>query len=130
MFGERLARLAGGDEAAAAAVTRAVRRGLRKLLAHAALEGPVFTADAIARVLRRDRDDVIDLLDDALLHDDEHPDGVVHEAGSIDVDDDHGAKRHLWLYRFDAELDWLTLPHRGLEEPAAPRGGPRGWRRR
>jgi tetratricopeptide (TPR) repeat protein len=118
VFGQRLVRLAGGDEAAAAAVSPAVMRGLRKLLSQAALEGPVFTADAIARVLRRDRDEVIDLLDDALLHDDEHPDGVVHEAGSIDVEDEHGAKRHLWLYRFDAELDWLTLVYRGLGEPA------------
>ena len=90
--------------------------GVRELLAHAALEGPVFTADAVARVLGRDRDEVIDLLDDMLVHDDEHPDGVAHEAGSIDVDDESGAKRHLWLYRFTSTLDWLTLAHRGLGE--------------
>jgi tetratricopeptide (TPR) repeat protein len=90
---------------------------VRALLAHAALEGPVFTADAVARVLRRDRDEVIDLLDDMLVHDEEHPAGVVHETGSIDVDDEHGARRHLWLYRFAHELDWLTLAHRGLGEP-------------
>ena len=90
--------------------------GVRALLAHAALEGPVFTADAVAHVLQRDRDDVIDLLDDMLLRDDEHPDGVVHEAGSIDVRDEHGGNHHLWLYRFGAPLDWLTLAHRGLDE--------------
>ncbi|MDP1850055.1 MAG: tetratricopeptide repeat protein [Solirubrobacteraceae bacterium] len=105
VLGRRLAGLAGEE-----------RARVRALLAHAALEGPVFTADAAARALQRDRDEVIDLLDDMLLHDDEHPDGVVHEAGSIDVEDAQGGARHLWLYRFDAELDWLTLAHRGLEE--------------
>ena len=117
VLGGRLARIAGVDaEDADRTVLAGVIDGARKLLAHAALEGPVFTADAIARVLRRDRDALIDLLDDALVHDGEHPDGIVHEAGSIDVTDDRGAQRHLWLYRFDAELDWLTLAHRGLAE--------------
>ena len=89
---------------------------VRELLAHAALEGPVFTADAVARALRRDRDEVIDLLDDRLLHDAAHPAGVVHEAGAIDVTDERGAPRHLWLYRFHATLDWLTLGLHGLDE--------------
>lgn len=92
--------------------------GVRELLTHAALEGPVFTADAVARALRRDRDEVIDLLDDMLLHDEAHPEGVVHEAGSLDVADERGAARHLWLYRFHATLDWLTLVDHGLEESA------------
>jgi tetratricopeptide (TPR) repeat protein len=113
VLGRRLAAAAGDGEGAAEAVGAA-----RELLAHAALEGPIFTADAVARVLGRDRDEVIDQLDDMLLRDDEHPDGVVHEAGSIDVDDKYGARRHLWLYRFGSELDWLTLAHRGLGEPA------------
>ncbi|MEA2195010.1 MAG: hypothetical protein QOG42_1444 [Solirubrobacteraceae bacterium] len=119
VFGRRLARLAGagGSGDAGGAATAAVTDGVRELLAHAALEGPVFTADAVARVLRRDRDEVIDLLDDTLLLDAAHPDGVVHEAGSIDVVDEHGGERHLWLYRFGSELDWLTLAHHGFGEP-------------
>lgn len=111
VLGRRLERLVGSASGAETA------GAVRELLAHAALEGPVFTAEAVARVLRRDRDEIIDLLDDMLLHDDEHPDGVVHEAGSIGVDDEHGSRRHLWLYRFDAALDWLTLAYRGLGEP-------------
>ena len=107
VIGARLKELVGGGETIA---------GVRALLGHAALEGPVFTADVIARVLRRDRDEVIDLLDDMLVHDEEHPGGVVHETASIDVDDQHGARRHLWLYRFAHELDWLTLAHHGLGE--------------
>lgn len=118
VFGARLARIAAGGDADADADADAasIAAGARELLAHAALEGTVFTADAVARVLRRDRDEVIDLLDDALVHDDEHPDGVVHEAGALDVDDELGARRHLWLYRFAAELDWLTLAYRGFGE--------------
>jgi tetratricopeptide (TPR) repeat protein len=119
VFGERLARIArAGAPDADAARIRASISGGRKLLSNAALEGPVFTADALARVLRQDRDAVIDLLDDALLHDDAHPDGFIHEAGSIDVGDEHGRTHHLWLYRFAAELDWLTLTHHGFAEPA------------
>ena len=108
VLGGRLKQLVSGDETVEA---------VRGLLAHAALEGPVFTADAIARVLRRDRDEVIDLLDDMLVHDDAHPGGVVHETGAIDVVDQHGGRRHLWLYRFAHALDWLTLAHRGLGQP-------------
>ena len=115
VLGRRLATLAGDGDGAAGTGKETVDR-VRELLAHAALEGSVFTADAVARALGRDRDEVIDLLDDMLLRDDEHPDGVVHEAGSIDVQDEHGADHHLWLYRFGAPLDWLTLAHRGLDE--------------
>ena len=111
VLGRRLQTLAATGDAAEETLA-----GVRELLAHAALEGPVFTADVVARVLRRDRDEVIDLLDDMLLRDDEHPDGVVHEAGAIDVPDEHGGDRHLWLYRFGAPLDWLTLAYRGLDE--------------
>ena len=115
VLGRRLATVAGERMA-----------GVRELLAHAALEGPVFTADAVARVLRRDRDEVIDLLDDMLSHDDAHPEGVVHEAGSLDVADDRGATRHLWLYRFVAPLDWLTLTSHGLAEEVERRAAARG----
>ena len=119
VFGERLARIArAGAPDADEARIRASIGGGRKLLSNAALEGPVFTADALARVLKQDRDAVIDLLDDALVHDDAHPDGFIHEAGSIDVADEHGRTHHLWLYRFGAELDWLTLTHHGFAEPA------------
>ena len=120
VLGRRLLTLAGAagdDDGAGTGLRGDTVDRMRCLLAHAALEGPVFTADAVARVLRRDRDEVIDLLDDMLLHDEEHPDGVVREAGSIDVIDEQGATRHLWLYRFNAELDWLTLAYRGLGEP-------------
>ncbi len=122
VFGARLTTLeaVAVDDAGADPTVAVAPEDVRALLAHAALEGPVFTAEAVARVLQRDRDAVIDLLDDALVRDDEHPDGVVREAGSIDVDDDRGGRRHLWLYRIDAELDWLTLTHHGLGEPERP----------
>jgi tetratricopeptide (TPR) repeat protein len=104
VLGARLTQLVGSDEQTLDRV--------HELLSHAALEGRVFTGDAVAAALNRDRDEVIDLIDDALLLDDEHPGGIVREAGSLSLDGGAG-KRHLWLYRFDAELDWLTLHHHG-----------------
>ncbi len=106
VLGRRLAELVGGEDADAL-------DHVFELLAHAALEGREFTADAVAAALGRDRDEVIDLLDDKLILDDEHPGGLVREAGSLSLDGGTG-KRHLWLYRFDPELDWWTLHHRGL----------------
>ncbi len=108
VLGRRLGELVGTEDQAAL-------DQVHELLAHAALEGRRFTADAVAAALGRDRDEVIDRLDDRLVLDDEHPGGLVREAGSISLDGATG-KRHLWLYRFDAELDWWTLHHRGLAE--------------
>lgn len=107
VLGARLAQLVGSDDDALDEA--------HELLAHAALEGRGFTADAVAAALGRDRDVIIDLLDDRLVLDEEHPGGLVREAGSLPLDGPNG-RRHLWLYRFDAELDWLTLHHRGLPE--------------
>ncbi len=85
----------------------------RRLLACAALEGARFTADAVALALRRDRDEVIDDLDDVLGAD--GPSGLVAEAGSVAIIDEFG-ERHLWLYRFNAKLDWLAMRHHGLSD--------------
>jgi tetratricopeptide (TPR) repeat protein len=108
VLGQRLGELLGNEDDEA-------HDEVHELLAHAALEGREFTADAVAAALHRDRDEVIDLLDDRLILDDEHPGGLVREAGSLSLDGGTG-KRHLWLYRFDPELDWLTLHHRGLAD--------------
>jgi tetratricopeptide (TPR) repeat protein len=107
-FGERLVRLLGTSDLHAAARTR-------RLLACAALEGRRFTADAVARALERDRDEVIDELDDKLTLGDRRPEGLVIEEGSLNVHDEIG-ERFLWLYRFGAELDWLALRHHGLTD--------------
>jgi AAA domain-containing protein len=108
VLGERLRRLLGETD------LRRLDR-TRELLACAALEGRRFTADAIARVLRRDRDEVIDALDDTLTRDASRPDGMLTEAGSVSISDETG-ERHLWRYRFASELDWLTLLHHGLTD--------------
>lgn len=85
----------------------------RELLACAALEGRHFTADAAARALGRERDELIDFLDDTLTGGDSGHDRVLAEAGSVEVSDESG-ERHLWLYRFNSQLDWLTLLHHGV----------------
>src|SRR5439155_24696635 len=94
VLGHRLKRLLGTID------LRTLDRA-RELLACAALEGRHFTADAIARALRRDRDEVIDLLDDTLTRDDSRPDGMLTEVGSVSLRDETG-ERHLWLYCFNS----------------------------
>jgi tetratricopeptide (TPR) repeat protein len=106
LLGDRLKRLLGPTDLNTLERTR-------RLLACAALEGRRFTADAVALALQRSSDEVIDLLDESLVVDDEHPWGVVTEVESVAVSDESGA-RVLWLYEFAAELDWLTLRHHGF----------------
>jgi tetratricopeptide (TPR) repeat protein len=108
LLGERLKRLVGASDLNALA-------GASRLLCCAALEGRRFTAEAVALALHRDRDEVIDRFDETLARDKEHPYGLIVEDGSVLVNDETG-KRTLWLYRFSAELDWLTLRHHGLRE--------------
>jgi tetratricopeptide (TPR) repeat protein len=100
LLDERLKQLIGSDR------DELVRT--RRLLCCGALEGRRFTADAVAFALGRDRDDTIDTLDDTLALSAERSDGLVLEDGSVTVIDETG-ERHLWLYRFNAELDWLAL---------------------
>jgi tetratricopeptide (TPR) repeat protein len=104
-FGQRLADLLGTEELMALVMTR-------RLLACAALEGRRFTADAVARALDRAPDEVIGELDEKLSRDEQRPNAVVVEAGSVDVRDETGV-RSLRRYRFAAELDWLALLHHG-----------------
>jgi len=87
----------------------------RTLLAFAALEGHVFTADAVALALDRSEEEIGDLFDDALAVDDEQPDGFVCPDELVVLDDPSGW-RHLLRYRFASELDWLTLYDHGLKD--------------
>jgi tetratricopeptide (TPR) repeat protein len=89
--------------------------GARRLLCCGALEGREFTAEAVAVALGRDRDEIIDRIDESLVKDDAHTDGLVVETNSVLVNDETG-KRTLWRYRFAAELDWWTLRHHGLSD--------------
>lgn len=107
LLAQRLRRLVGDHDLNAL-------EGARRLLACAAFESRRFTPAAVARALRRDADDVIDFLDDALI-DDERPEGLVVDAGWITVNDEAG-ERDLAVYRFARELDWLTLRHHGLSD--------------
>ena len=69
-----------GEEAAGKGYDVAVRT-----LRIAALEGPVFTVGALARVLGEDEDALSDLLDDHLVFDDEHPDAPLDGLGFVEV---------------------------------------------
>lgn len=87
----------------------------RTLLAFAALEGHVFTADAVAVALDRSEEELVDLFDDTLALDGEHVDGVVCPDELVVLDDPSGW-RHLLRYRFASELDWLMLYDHGLKD--------------
>jgi tetratricopeptide (TPR) repeat protein len=111
-LGERLRAAAGDDSGAARA---------RELLAWGALEGPRFTADAIAAAAGWDRDETIDLLDDRLSGDgDGGGPALVAEVGAVAVEDAAG-ERHLWRYAFAAAEDRGELLRDGF--PAQERAG-------
>ena len=84
-----------------------------RMLACAALEGRRFTPAAVAHAIGRSVNDMIDFLDDMLIFDAEHPEGLVVDDGWITVDDERGL-RHVAVYHFARELDWLALRHHGL----------------
>lgn len=87
-----------------------------KLLGCAALEGRHFTADAVARVLGRDRDELVDFLDDTLVRGEDRPEGVLVEEESVPIDDPRSGRRYLCRYAFTSDLYWLTLGRYGLAD--------------
>jgi hypothetical protein len=89
-------------------------------LAVGALEGREFTAQAVALVVGRDADELIDEFDEHLLTSPERPDGLLEEAGFIEladpraITDGEGEGRWVARYRFASELHWRTLRRYGL----------------
>ncbi len=84
----------------------------RMLLACAALEGRCFTADAVARVMNWNRDELIDFFDDYLVASAEQPDGILQEDTSITIEDPQTGPRTLWRYAFASDLHWYALKSR------------------
>jgi hypothetical protein len=84
---------------------------VRQLLACAALEGRTFTADAVAQALGRDRDEVIDFLDERLAVDVSGSE-LLEEADGVRIVPVRGEVRHLWRYRFVRSLDWRIARER------------------
>jgi tetratricopeptide (TPR) repeat protein len=89
--------------------------GAREVLSVAALEGREFTAEAVAHALGRERDELVDYLDDVLVEGE-----LVEEVGLITIESDAGTQ-HLWQYRFVSDLDRLTLRHALTRTEAAER---------
>jgi tetratricopeptide (TPR) repeat protein len=94
-------------------------RAMRSL-AVGALEGREFTAQAVALVVGWDADELIDEFDEHLLVGPERPEGLLEEAGFIELadpratTDGQGEKRWVARYRFVSELHWRTLRRYGL----------------
>jgi tetratricopeptide (TPR) repeat protein len=100
----------------------------QELLATAALEGRPFTAQALARTLNHDPDEVMDFLDEVLLEGDERPHGLVVDAGFVRLEDPDGATETLNRYDFAATLLWRTLRRYGLgPSERVERSGNYGW---
>jgi hypothetical protein len=90
----------------------------RELLATAALEGPRFTAQAVADALGRDPDEVIDLLDDSLMATEDRTDGLVVDLGFLEIQVPMAESRFVNRYQFVSTLHWHTLRRYGLGGPA------------
>lgn len=86
------------------------------MLAVAALEGTVFTADALADALDRPRDGVIGALE-AVAASEERPLGLVVRFDARDSAAEHGLAR----YRFASELHRLALDRYGLGDDSRRR---------
>jgi tetratricopeptide (TPR) repeat protein len=86
---------------------------VREVLACAALEGPQFTADAVALALGWDRDELVDLLDD-LVQSDKNSDGVLVDEGFVSIPTANGPARTLWRYSFVSDLHWFALDRFGF----------------
>jgi tetratricopeptide (TPR) repeat protein len=100
----------------------------QELLATAALEGPRFTAQALARTLDRDPDEVMEFLDEVLLVGEDRPQGLVVDAGFVPLEDPDGATESLNRYDFAATLLWRTLHRYGLgPSELAERSAAYGW---
>jgi len=98
-----------------------------RTLAVGALEGRQFTAQAVALVVGRDADELIDEFDEHLLVSPERPNGLLEEAGFVELanpratagDDEEGVPA-VYRYRFASELHWRAL-RRGYGLPGRER---------
>ena len=105
LLDDRLKKLLGDDDPHKLEQTRT-------LLACAALEGRRFTAESIAQVTGRERDDLIDFFDDHLVASAERADGILHEDDSVTIEDEQTGERTLWRYAFVSDLHWHALQSR------------------
>ncbi len=93
----------------------------RDVLAYGALAGEAFAADAVAQALNFDRDDLIDFIDDELLHSEENPNGLLLEAEALPFTTEPESQRPVWRYRFANDLFWLANFEYGLTESELPK---------
>lgn len=88
----------------------------RRLLSYAALEGPIFTADAIAKLVEKTPDEVIDFLDDYLVWSGENLHGLLSEEDPLTINSPVTGPRHLCRYQFISRVYWMTLSRYGITD--------------
>lgn len=87
---------------------------LRQWLSLAALEGPTFTANALAELLGRQPDDLINYFDDEMVQSDESPDGLLIDLDPITIMDKYSIPHYLCRYHFSADLFWMIFDRYGI----------------
>lgn len=91
-----------------------------RLVAYAALEGPVFTAEAAGASLGWDRETTNDLLDDRLATGRDDVEPLFAEVGGVEVQSTRGETHTLWRYRFVRGLEWRVAATRLLATHELP----------
>lgn len=86
---------------------------LRQLLSLAALEGPTFTANALAELLGKQPDDLINYCDE-LVQSNENPDGLLMELDPFTITDKYSVPHHLCCYQFSDNLFWMIFDRYGI----------------
>lgn len=85
------------------------RAEAKEILGFAALEGRIFTAEALSLALNRKTDDIVDYLDDYFVQTDQRPDGILSEVGFVDVEIAPALFRKVFRYAFLSDWHWQVL---------------------
>lgn len=96
---------------------------VRDVLACAALEGERFTADAVARAVGWDRDELIDFFDEVLVRTEDNLDGLLSEEDCISIPASDGTTHTLWRYSFVSDLHRMALERYGFADEQRPGKG-------
>ena len=83
----------------------------KKILGTAALEGKTFTVKALSSVLNLDDNELVDYLDDNLVQDENHPNGILLEEGFLNIEDAPNLKDKVFRYSFVSDWHWHVLEH-------------------
>jgi tetratricopeptide (TPR) repeat protein len=88
----------------------------KKIMSVAALEGIIFTAQAVAGLLGKDSDEIIDFIDEYLIQSDDNKNGFLWEESNFTINNSDTRTHTLCTYRFVSDLYWLTYDRYGITD--------------